>query len=63
MAQSGSFLPFSLNENPFVKVNVGVLSLVDSYLKEANNTILNNKDVFVDAWLNLLGKKVKQKVF
>ena len=63
MTQSGSFLPFSLNENPFVKVNVGVLSLVDSYLKEANNTILNNKDVFVDAWLNLLGKKVKQKVF
>ena len=63
MTQSGSFLPFSLNENPFVKVNVGFLSLVDSYLKEANNTILNNKDVFVDAWLNLLGKKVKQKVF
>ena len=63
MTQSGSFLPFSLNENPFVKVNVGVLSLVDSNLKEANNTILNNKDVFVDAWLNLLGKKVKQKVF
>ena len=63
MTQSGSFLPFSLNENPFVKVNVGVLSLVDSYLKEANNTILNNKDAFVDAWLNLLGKKVKQKVF
>ena len=63
MTQWGSFLPFSLNENPFVKVNVGVLSLVDSYLKEANNTILNNKDVFVDAWLNLLGKKVKQKVF
>ena len=63
MTQSGSFLPFSLNENPFGKVNVGVLSLVDSYLKEANNTILNNKDVFVDAWLNLLGKKVKQKVF
>ena len=63
MTQSGSFLPFSLNENPFVKVNVGVLSLVDSYLQEANNTILNNKDVFVDAWLNLLGKKVKQKVF
>ena len=49
MTQSGRFLPFSLNENPFVKVNVGVFSLVDSYLKEANNTILNNKDVFVDA--------------
>ena len=63
MTQSGRFLPFSLNENPFVKVNGGVFSLVDSYLKEANNTILNNKDVFVDAWLNLLGKKVKQKVF
>ena len=60
MIQSGGFLLFFSNENPFIKVNEGVLPSVDSYLKEANNIGFNNNDVFADAGLNLLGKKLKK---
>ena len=38
------------------------MSLLDSYLEEANNTSFNNKDVFVDAGLSLLGKKIKKGI-
>ena len=46
MIQSGGFLPFSLNENPFIKVNEGVWSLVASCLRESNNIDFDNKDVY-----------------
>ena len=63
MIQLGEFLPFSLNYvNPFKKAADRALSLVDSYIKEANNIGFNNKDVFVDAELSLLGKKIKKRI-
>ena len=37
MIQSGGFLPFSINENPFIKASEGVLSLVNSLLNESKN--------------------------
>ena len=55
MIQSGEFLHFSLNENPFIKATDGGFSLVNLYLIESNNIHFNSKDVFLGAGLSLLG--------
>ena len=33
IVQLGRFLPFSLDENPLIKLNDGVISLAESYVK------------------------------
>ena len=58
MIQSGEFLHFSLNENPFIKATDGGFSLVNLYLIESNNIHFNSKDVFLGAGLSLLGRKI-----
>ena len=59
MIQSGVFAHFISNENPFMKVTDGVMSLTDSYVKELAKRGFKKDDV-EDAGLNLLGKKIKK---
>ena len=61
MLQWGRFLPFLFNENPLIKESGGVLSLVNSVLKESK--IMGAKtieDITVDKRLSLLSKKIKK---
>ena len=59
MIQSGVFAHFISNENLFMKVTDGVMSLTDSYVKDLAKRGFKNDDV-EDAGLNLLGKKLKK---
>ena len=59
MIQSGAFAHFISNENPFMKVTDGVMSLTDSYVKELAKRGFKKGDV-EDAGLNLLGKKIQE---
>ena len=56
-----TILPFLFNENPLTKESGGVLSLVNSVLKESK--IMGAKtieDITVDTRLSLLSKKIKK---
>ena len=59
MIQSGRFTHFTSNRDPIIKITNGVLSLVDSYVKEWAKRGFK-KDVVIDAVLSSLGKKIKK---